>query len=71
MFSPSDHDPVVFTVYYTYPPFFPLTLGQMKVPFPPTGVHACEMSDNYAVLSWTEPEPRGKEQLTFYVERVS
>ncbi|XP_055759477.1 myomesin-3 isoform X1 [Salvelinus fontinalis] len=43
--------------------------SQMKVPFPPTGVHACEVSDNYAVLSWTEPEPRGKEQLTFYVER--
>ncbi|XP_052345363.1 M-protein, striated muscle-like isoform X2 [Oncorhynchus keta] len=42
--------------------------SQMKVPFPPTGVHACEVSDNYAVLSWTEPVPRGKEQLTFYVE---
>uniref|UniRef100_A0A4W5MLC7 Myomesin 3 n=1 Tax=Hucho hucho TaxID=62062 RepID=A0A4W5MLC7_9TELE len=42
--------------------------SQMKVPFPPTGVHVCEVSDNYAVLSWTEPEPRGKEQLTFYVD---
>ncbi|XP_034145032.1 myomesin-3 isoform X2 [Esox lucius] len=43
--------------------------SQMKVPFPPTGVHVCQLNDSYAVLSWTEPEPRGKEQLTFYVEQ--
>ncbi|XP_053182875.1 myomesin-3 [Scomber japonicus] len=43
--------------------------GQIKVPFPPTNVHACEVSDTYVVLSWTEPEPRGRELLTFYVER--
>ncbi|KAM9310400.1 myomesin-3 [Pholidichthys leucotaenia] len=43
--------------------------GQIKVPFPPTNVHACEVSDTYVVLSWTEPEPRGREPLTFYVER--
>ncbi|XP_011603400.2 myomesin-3 [Takifugu rubripes] len=43
--------------------------GQVKVPFPPTNVHACEVSDTYVVLSWTEPEPRGREPLTFYVER--
>ncbi|XP_029306718.1 LOW QUALITY PROTEIN: myomesin-3 [Cottoperca gobio] len=43
--------------------------GQVKAPFPPTNVHACEVSDSYVVLSWTEPEPRGKEPLTFYVER--
>lgn len=45
--------------------------GEVKVPFPPTNVHACEVSDNYVVLSWDEPEPRGREPLTFYVERVS
>ncbi|XP_054638923.1 myomesin-3 isoform X2 [Dunckerocampus dactyliophorus] len=43
--------------------------GQVRTPFPPTNVHACEVSDIYVVLSWTEPEPRGKEPLTFYVER--
>lgn len=45
--------------------------GHVKAPFPPTDVHACEVSDTYVVLSWTEPEPRGREPLTFYVERVS
>ncbi|XP_074539735.1 myomesin-3 [Halichoeres trimaculatus] len=43
--------------------------GQVKAPFPPTDVHACEVSDTYVVLSWTEPDPRGREPLTFYVER--
>ncbi|XP_044064347.1 myomesin-3 isoform X2 [Siniperca chuatsi] len=43
--------------------------GQVKAPLPPTNVHACEVSDTYVVLSWTEPDPRGREPLTFYVER--
>uniref|UniRef100_A0AAQ4NV29 Myomesin 3 n=1 Tax=Gasterosteus aculeatus aculeatus TaxID=481459 RepID=A0AAQ4NV29_GASAC len=43
--------------------------GQIRAPFPPTNVLACEVSDTYVVLSWTEPEPRGREPLTFYVER--
>ncbi|XP_034410301.1 myomesin-3 [Cyclopterus lumpus] len=43
--------------------------GRVKAPFPPTNVHACEVSETYVVLSWTEPEPRGSEPLTFYVER--
>ncbi|XP_068997823.1 myomesin-3 isoform X1 [Embiotoca jacksoni] len=43
--------------------------GEVRVPFPPTDVHACEVSDTYVVLSWAEPEPRGREPLTFYVER--
>ncbi|XP_019724605.1 myomesin-3 [Hippocampus comes] len=43
--------------------------GQVRIPLAPTNVHACELSDTYVVLSWTEPEPRGKEPLTFYVER--
>nr|XP_020445777.1 M-protein, striated muscle-like [Monopterus albus] len=43
--------------------------GQVKIPFPPTNVHACEVSDTYMVLSWTEPEPRGREPLNYYVEQ--
>uniref|UniRef100_A0A8D3DFV6 Myomesin 3 n=1 Tax=Scophthalmus maximus TaxID=52904 RepID=A0A8D3DFV6_SCOMX len=43
--------------------------GQVKAPLPPTNVHACEVSDTYVVLSWTEPDPRGREPLSFYVER--
>ncbi|XP_077431645.1 myomesin-3 isoform X2 [Vanacampus margaritifer] len=43
--------------------------GQVRIPLPPTNVHACELSDTYVVLSWTEPEPRGKEPLTYYVEQ--
>ncbi|XP_063055289.1 myomesin-3 [Engraulis encrasicolus] len=43
--------------------------SQVRVPFPPTGVCVCEQSDTYAVLSWTEPEPRGRELLTFNVEQ--
>ncbi|XP_070691358.1 myomesin-3 [Pempheris klunzingeri] len=43
--------------------------GQVKAPFPPTNVHASEVSNTYVVLSWAEPEPRGREPLTFYVER--
>lgn len=44
--------------------------GQIRVPFPPTDVRVCELSDTYAVLSWTEPDPRGREPLTYSVERV-
>ncbi|XP_041963044.1 myomesin-3 isoform X2 [Alosa sapidissima] len=43
--------------------------GRIRVPFPPTDVRVCELSDTYAVLCWNEPEPRGKELLTFNVER--
>lgn len=53
------------------PPPFITPAGQIRVPLPPTNVHACEVSNTYVVLSWTEPEPRGREPLSFYVERVS
>ncbi|XP_067093822.1 LOW QUALITY PROTEIN: myomesin-3 [Osmerus mordax] len=43
--------------------------GQVRVPLPPTGVYACDVSDTYLVLSWAEPDPRGRETLTYYVER--
>ncbi|XP_073781636.1 myomesin-3 [Danio rerio] len=43
--------------------------GQIRVPFPPTEVQVCELSDTYAVLRWTEPDPRGREPLKYFVER--
>ncbi|XP_043117649.1 myomesin-3 [Puntigrus tetrazona] len=43
--------------------------GQIRVPFSPTDVCVCELNDTYAVLSWTEPDPRGREPLTYAVER--
>nr|XP_023668868.1 myomesin-3 [Paramormyrops kingsleyae] len=43
--------------------------GEVRVPLPPTDVHACEASESFVVIGWTEPEPRGREPLTFYVER--
>lgn len=43
--------------------------GEVKAPLPPRLVHVCEKSDTYVVLSWSEPEPRGREPLTYNVER--
>ncbi|TRY72904.1 hypothetical protein DNTS_011798 [Danionella cerebrum] len=43
--------------------------GHIRVPFPPSEVCVCELSDSYAVLSWREPDPRGREKLTYNVER--
>ncbi|KAM9436580.1 myomesin-3 [Clarias gariepinus] len=43
--------------------------SQIRVPFPPTDVRVCELSDTYVVMCWTEPDPRGKEPLSYYVER--
>ncbi|KAM8846165.1 myomesin-3 isoform 1-T1 [Synchiropus picturatus] len=43
--------------------------GHVTIPFPPTNVHASEVTDTYVVMSWTEPDPRGREPLTYYVER--
>src|SRR4029434_1580812 len=48
-----------------------LSPGRIRVPLPPTDVRVCELSDTYVVLCWNEPEPRGRELLTFNVERVS
>ncbi|KAJ8289220.1 hypothetical protein COCON_G00018790 [Conger conger] len=44
--------------------------GEIRVPLPPTDVHASEVRDTYAVVSWSEPDPRGREKLTFYVEQT-
>ncbi|XP_033837683.1 myomesin-3 [Periophthalmus magnuspinnatus] len=43
--------------------------GDVTAPFPPTDVHVCEGTDTYLVLSWSPPEPRGREPLTYHVER--
>ncbi|XP_053467554.1 myomesin-3 [Ictalurus furcatus] len=43
--------------------------SQIRVPFPPTDVRVCELSDTYVVMCWTEPDPRGKEPLTYFVEQ--
>ncbi|XP_062996879.1 myomesin-3 isoform X2 [Elgaria multicarinata webbii] len=42
---------------------------KVKVPLPPTNVHASEIREDYVVLSWDEPDPRGKEPLSYYVEK--
>ncbi|XP_069478782.1 myomesin-3 [Ambystoma mexicanum] len=43
--------------------------GDIRIPFPPTNVHAKEISEDYVVLAWDEPDPRGKEPLTYYIEK--
>uniref|UniRef100_A0A8D0C4R5 Myomesin 3 n=1 Tax=Salvator merianae TaxID=96440 RepID=A0A8D0C4R5_SALMN len=43
---------------------------KIKIPLPPTNVHASEIREDYVVLSWDEPDPRGQEPLSYYVEKV-
>uniref|UniRef100_K7GFH0 Myomesin-3 n=1 Tax=Pelodiscus sinensis TaxID=13735 RepID=K7GFH0_PELSI len=43
--------------------------GTIKIPLPPTNVHASEIKEDYVVLAWDEPDPRGKEPLSYYVEK--
>uniref|UniRef100_A0A2K5JAV1 Myomesin 2 n=1 Tax=Colobus angolensis palliatus TaxID=336983 RepID=A0A2K5JAV1_COLAP len=43
--------------------------GDVQVPGPPTNVHASEISRNYVVLSWEPPTPRGKDPLTYFIEK--
>lgn len=45
-------------------------LGDVKIPGPPTNVHASETSKTYVVLSWDPPVPRGKEPLSYFIEKV-
>ncbi|XP_026558631.1 myomesin-3 isoform X1 [Pseudonaja textilis] len=42
---------------------------EIKIPLPPTNVHASETREDYVILSWDEPDPRGKEPLNYYIER--
>jgi len=37
---------------------------------PPTNVHASEVREDYVALAWDEPDPRGREPLNYYVEKV-
>ncbi|MGH0163263.1 UNVERIFIED_CONTAM: hypothetical protein FKN15_057195 [Acipenser sinensis] len=45
-------------------------MGDILIPLPPTDAHVSEVSGACVVLSWTEPDPRGREPLTYYVEKV-
>lgn len=42
----------------------------MTIPSAPTNVHASEVREAYAVLSWEEPRPRGRAPLTYTLEKV-
>uniref|UniRef100_A0A7M4FGM1 Myomesin 3 n=1 Tax=Crocodylus porosus TaxID=8502 RepID=A0A7M4FGM1_CROPO len=43
--------------------------GKIKIPLPPTNVHASEIREDYVALAWDEPDPRGREPLSYYVEK--
>lgn len=43
--------------------------GEVRIPGPPTNVHASEVSRTYVVLSWEPPVPRGREPLSYFVEK--
>ncbi|XP_053511354.1 myomesin-2 [Artibeus jamaicensis] len=43
--------------------------GDVQVPGPPTNVHVSELSRTYVVLSWDPPSPRGKEPLSYFIEK--
>lgn len=45
-------------------------LDFVTIPSPPTNVHASEIHEAYAVLSWEEPRPRGRASLTYTLEKV-
>uniref|UniRef100_A0A8C6JSS6 Uncharacterized protein n=1 Tax=Melopsittacus undulatus TaxID=13146 RepID=A0A8C6JSS6_MELUD len=43
--------------------------GNIQIPGPPTNVHASEINKTYVVLSWDPPVPRGREPLTYFIEK--
>ncbi|XP_036851779.2 myomesin-2 isoform X1 [Manis javanica] len=43
--------------------------GEVQIPAPPTNVHASEISRTHVVLSWDPPAPRGKEPLSYFIEK--
>ncbi|XP_072465409.1 myomesin-3 [Notamacropus eugenii] len=45
------------------------TEDSVIIPFPPTNVRASETRQAYVLLSWDEPCPRGKEDLTYLLEK--
>uniref|UniRef100_A0A8C7DYU0 Myomesin 2 n=1 Tax=Naja naja TaxID=35670 RepID=A0A8C7DYU0_NAJNA len=44
-------------------------LGEVKIPGPPANVHASETSRTYVVLSWDPPVPRGRDPLSYFIEK--
>uniref|UniRef100_A0A4X2M7S0 Myomesin-3 n=1 Tax=Vombatus ursinus TaxID=29139 RepID=A0A4X2M7S0_VOMUR len=45
------------------------TEDSVIIPSPPTNVRASETRQAYVLLSWDEPCPRGKEELTYLLEK--
>ncbi|XP_055512003.1 myomesin-3 [Leucoraja erinacea] len=43
--------------------------GNVRVPFPPTQLRVTEVGQTFAALGWNEPDPRGREPLTYCVEK--
>ncbi|XP_051892668.1 myomesin-3 [Pristis pectinata] len=43
--------------------------GDIFIPLPPTNLRVTEIGQTYAALCWNEPVPRGRELLTYYVEK--
>ncbi|KAK9411299.1 myomesin-2 [Crotalus adamanteus] len=43
--------------------------GDVKIPGPPTNVHGSETSRTYVVLSWDPPVPRGRDPLSYFIEK--
>ncbi|PKU33195.1 hypothetical protein llap_16500 [Limosa lapponica baueri] len=44
--------------------------GHIRIPLPPTNVHASEVREDYVALAWDEPDPRGRDPLNYYVEKT-
>ncbi|CAJ0938759.1 unnamed protein product [Ranitomeya imitator] len=44
-------------------------IDDVKEPTPPKNVHASEVTEDYVVLSWDEPDPCGKEPVKYYIEK--
>ncbi|XP_072884397.1 myomesin-3 [Hemitrygon akajei] len=43
--------------------------GDVRIPLPPTNLQVSEVGQTYAALCWKEPSPRGREPLTYCVEK--
>ncbi|XP_064180515.1 myomesin-2 isoform X3 [Anguilla rostrata] len=43
--------------------------GHVKIPGPPTNVHASEISNSFVVISWDPPHPRGREPVLYLIEK--
>ncbi|KAG7492958.1 hypothetical protein MATL_G00020940 [Megalops atlanticus] len=43
--------------------------GHVKIPGPPTNVHASETNNSFVVLSWEPPHPRGREPVWYLIEK--